>query len=134
MKNTQTFLGEVAIIRDEMPDKDFGAFEKLTNLDSVHDLAREFSQFLELMPYQELGKNVEISLAVYLDPIFAEGRIIAIVARDDYPPDLDSLAKTVQKGIDHLELLRKGIGQRYTSESIDSARHKLMLLVRKIAG
>ena len=99
MANSKTFLGEVAIIHAETPDKDFGAFEDLSNLEPIHKLARESSEYLELMPYQQLGNHVELSLAVYLNPVFAEGRIIAIVGREKFPTDLDSLANIVDTGI-----------------------------------
>ncbi len=132
MTDSKTFLGEVAIIHAEVPDKDFGAFESLSNLEPIHELAREFSEHLELMPYQQLGKNIELSLAVYLKPIFADGRIIAIVGREEFPTDLDSLAHIIEIGIKHLELLRSGIGPRYEQASIESASQQLKLLLSRI--
>jgi len=132
MGESKTFLGEVAIIHAEVPDKDFGAFEKLSNLEPIHNLAREFSEHLELMPYQQLGKTVELSLAVYLKPNFADGRIIAIVGREEFPSDLASLANIIEMGIKHLDLLSRGIGHRYEQASIDSASQQLKLLLSKI--
>lgn len=132
MTDSKAFLGEVAIINAEIPDKDFGAFETLSNLEPIHELAREFSEYLELMPYQQLGKQVELSLAVYLKPVFADGRIIAIVGRENFPTDLESLGDIVETGINHLELLRSGIGHRYEEKSILSASKQLKSLLSKI--
>ena len=132
MTDSKAFLGEVAIIHAEVPDKDFGAFETLSNLETIHDLAREFSEHLELMPYQQLGNKVELSLAVYLRPVFADGRIIAIVGRDVFPTDLGSLASIVESGINHLALLNSGIGHRYEQDSVESASQQLKRLLSKI--
>ena len=132
MTNSKTFLGEVAIIHAETPDKDFGAFEDLSNLEPIHELAREFSEYLELMPYQQLGNHVELSLAVYLKPVFADGRIIAIVGREAFPTDLNSLANIVETGIKHLDLLNQGIGHRYEPDSITLASKQLRSLLEKI--
>ena len=118
MTNSTTFLGEVEILQNSMPEEDFGKFENLLNLGVVHELAHEFSDFLELMPYQELGKQMELSLAVYLRPKFADGRIIAIVGRDKFPENGESLSKIVTQGINRLELLRKGTGHLYEEESM----------------
>jgi hypothetical protein len=122
----------VAILHAEVPEDDFGAFETLSILEPIHELAHEFSDHLELMPYQQLGKQVELSLAVYLRPVFADGRIIAIVGRDEFPDDLKSLAKIVETGIHHLDLLNTGNGQRYEAGSIESASQQLKLLLAKI--
>ena len=132
MTDSNAFLGEVAIIHAEVPGKDFGAFENLSNLGPIHDLAREFSEYLELMPYQQLGNNVELSLAVYLKPVFTDGMIIAIVGRKDFPSDLKALGSIVKTGIKHLDLLNDGIGHRYEKSSIESASEQLTLLLSKI--
>lgn len=132
MGESNTFLGEVSIFHAQVPDKDFGAFEKIPNLAAINRLGHEFSEYLELMPYQQLGKELEINLSIYLKPLFGDGRVIAIVARDAFPTDFEALAQIVRTGIRHLELLSEGIGFRFEGNSVAAASKILHVLLAKI--
>ncbi len=132
MTSSSTFLGEVAIFQAVKPETDFGAFEEIPNLSAVNQLAGEFAEYLELMPYQELGDPLAINLSIYLRPVFGEGRVIAIVAREAFPADYESLSQIIQKGIRHLDLLAEGIGFRFEESSIESAAKQLRLLLSRV--
>ena len=132
MAESNTFLGEVSIFHAQVPDAEFGAFEKIPNLASINRLAHEFSEFLELMPYQQLGNNLEINLSIYLKPVYGDGRVIAIVAREAFPVDFSALVLIIEKGIRHLELLAEGIGFRFEKSSIELAAEKLNALLCRI--
>lgn len=132
MASSNTFLGEVAIFQAKIPGSDFGAFEKIPNLSAVNQLAGEFSDYLELMPYQQLGDPLSINLSIYLRPVFGEGRVIAIVAREPFPSNFESLSRIIQVGIRHLDLLMEGIGHRFEESSIELAAKQLRLLLSRV--
>jgi len=82
VENALTFLGEINLTRIFQPDADFGDFINIPNASLIHQLAAEFREHLELIPYQETGDPMQLGLAIYLRPVSGNGRIIAILVRD----------------------------------------------------
>jgi len=128
------FLGEVALLQDGEPEEDFGSFMRLPYIETVHGLAREFSDHLELMPYQQLGDKKTLSLSVYLRPRIGDGRIIAILSREDYPKEKEAIAETIKVGIERLDVLRRSVGNQFLESSLDSARDSLHRLLLKASS
>lgn len=131
MENPLTFLGEINLYKNLQPDTDFGDFSNLPNESLVHQLAAEFREHLELIPYQETGDPMQLGLAVYLRPISGNGRIIAILVRDLYPEDPVGVLDYVRLAQKRIDLL-SGLHHRITKQSIDSARLALEKLERRI--
>lgn len=131
MENSQTFLGEINLYKNILPDADFGDFSNLPNESLVHQLAAEFREHLELIPYQETGDPMQLSLAVYLRPISGNGRVIAILVKDLYPQDPVRVLDYIQLARKRIDLL-KGLHHRITEQSIDSARLALEQLERRM--
>ncbi len=131
MEDALTFLGEINIYKKIAPDAAFGDFSNLPIENLVHQLAAEFSEHLELLPYQETGDPMMLNISVYLKPKAGNGRIIAILVREKYPVDPNELLGYVQLAKKRIEMLRV-LQHRITPQSIDSAFHVLEQLERKI--
>jgi len=126
------FLGEIGLFGDVLPDKDLGNFGSLPNIGFIRQLAGEYSDSLELMPYQDAGNRVKLALCAYLEPDQGEGRVIAFLCQDDFPPDKDSLLKTLARGKEKLNALRK-YSDRFSRSSINFAVGRLNQLSEKIS-
>ena len=131
MAKALTFLGEIAIIGETAPDKDLGNFQTLPNVDIVQTLAAEFRDHLELMPYQEAGAQMKLAVSVYLVPREGNGRVIAVLARDEYPRDLEGLQAAVAVAHRRLLMIRKVSG-KYVDSSLQSALDALEQLSRRL--
>ncbi len=134
MGEEKTFLGEVALLDEIAPDDDFGAFDLLPNLALINELAAEFSDHLELMPYQEWGETVKLAVSVYLRPKSGGGRIIAVLSHEDYPSDKAGLVPVIKQAAKHLEYLIRGIGHKFVEESLTSACESLEQLIAKASA
>lgn len=130
MENELTFLGEVNLFKGLVPDADFGDFLNLPNEALIHQLAGEFRDHLELIPYQETGDPMQLGLAVYLRPVSGNGRVIAILVRDLFPKlpaDVLSYVRLARERIGLLDFMH----HRFTVPSIESAGQALESLERK---
>jgi hypothetical protein len=125
------FMGEIEFAGDHVPGEDFGAFETLPHVEKIHELAREYADVLELMPYQLVGEGMRLLVSVYLESRHAEGKVIAVLTRSPYPPDADALDDLMQVALKRAELLSH-LSHRCEEASIASARNALEQLYRKI--
>jgi hypothetical protein len=137
VSNEKACVGEVAIavaiLADTEPEQDFAAYEHLPNRALVAKLARAFSDGLELMPYQELGDKTRLAVNVYLRPRSGDGRIIAVLSREYYPPDLRALRHAVERARKRLERLNCDMGSQFDEASLVSAHETLEHLAESIA-
>lgn len=125
------FMGEIEFHDESVPEHDFGAFETLPNVQKIHELAREYADVLELMPYQLVGEGMKLLVSIYLESKHAEGKVIAVLTRSPYPPDADALDDLMQVAMQRAELLAH-LSHRYEETSIESAKNALEQLYRKI--
>jgi len=130
LDNALTFLGEINLYKNIQPDADFGDFINIPNASLIHQLAAEFREHLELIPYQETGDPMQLGLAIYLRPVSGNGRIIAILVRDPYPQEPVEILNYVKLAQERIDLL-SGL-HRITEQSIDSARQALEKLERRM--
>jgi hypothetical protein len=136
MQDVSGFLGEIEFggagsAGDLTPLNGFGQFEGLPYIQRLHELAHEFSDVLELMPYQKAGEGVKLLISVYIEPRLTNGRIIAVLVREAYPTDRPALASLMQLALKRMETLVQ-IRQQFKEPSIASAREALFRLSQKI--
>jgi len=131
MQEASAFMGEIEFDGDIPPDPNFGQFERLPNIDKIHELAQEYSSQLELMPYQKVGEPIKLLVSIYLKSKLAGGRVIAVMTRSDYPQEASALAEMMQTAIGRLDFVSH-LAHQFEEESISSARDALEQLHKKI--
>jgi hypothetical protein len=131
MPAQRTFLGEIELVDNLELTQEFGDFETLPNVNLVWELAREFSDRVEIMPYQKAGDIARILVSVYLELIRGRGIIIAVLARDPYPQDRASLRTMIRDSLLRLGQMTR-FGQRYAAGSIERSREALVDLLERL--
>jgi hypothetical protein len=131
MSVEKTFSGEIEFDPHTLPSIDFGEFQYLPYSDDIHDLAKEFSNSLELMPYQKVGEHVKLLISVYLQLKQKPGTIIAVLIREKYPKDLTELANLVHLAHNIFNNMTQ-LNENFDKISIDSANSSLDHLHNKI--
>lgn len=133
MNNTKTFAGEIEFDGRISPEQDFGKFQNLPLVNEIHELAAEFSNCIELMPYQKVGENVKLLISVYLESKQNSGTIIAVLIRDTYPITTIDLAKMVRHAYKIFTSLPQ-LTQQFEKGSILSAEDALSQLHQRISA
>ena len=128
-----TFLGEIELAGDLVPTKGFGAFNELPNIGLVRELAHQFRESIELMPYQKVGDVRRLLICAYLEASVGGGQLIAVLGREEYPATLSGLVALLENAIRRLELLDQP-GSEFRRGSLDAARTSLASLTKKIAA
>ena len=100
----------------------------LPNIGLIHELAGEFSDSIELMPYQKAGDVKRLLVSVYIGVKSKPGKVIAVLIREPYPTSWDDLDCIMRKAAAQFVVLEK-LDAVYQRESIDQAR----LAVEKLA-
>jgi len=131
MPETSGFLGEIEFVAELLPSQEFGRFESLPDVQAIHELAHEYSQSLELMPYQKVGEPPKLLVSVYVASRLTTGRMIAVLVRDDYPPTWEALAEVVMLALLRLDALDL-MTEQIEAGSIAQARAALNGLYEKI--
>ena len=131
VENQSGFLGEIEFREGLLPSGEFGDFESLANIQWIHDLAHEFAQSLELMPYQMAGDSKRLLVSVYVETRMQNGRVIAVLTRDPYPSDWDALVELMKKAVERMNYLYQ-LEAIYTRASITAAGAALMDLLNKM--
>jgi hypothetical protein len=131
VQNDAGFQGEIEFLEGVLPDEDFGNFQSLPNIGLIHELASEFSNNLELMPYQIVGDVKRLLVSVYLQTKYDQGKVIAVLVRDPYPRDWSELEKVMSHANERL-LILDALAETYPPESIDTARKALAKLAVKV--
>jgi hypothetical protein len=122
----KTFLGEIEISNDSTTQCNFQRFHLLPNIKVIEKLAEEFSGHIEIMPYQRDGEKVKLLLSVYLESNARKGKIIAVLLREDYPENLGSLVRFVERAMTRLSKL-VSVGSEFNENSLN---HSLLQLTR----
>jgi hypothetical protein len=133
MGSESTFIGELEVSAGVEPTADFADFENLTNVALIRKVASEFSDQLELMPYQRAGEDMQLAVSVYLSPKSSPGRIIAVLARRSFPHSKQMLIALVKEARERLDLLRK-ISSRFEEASLGSARESLAKVLSELTS
>jgi hypothetical protein len=131
MSGTPTFAGEIEFVDHYLPEKSFGEFENLPYMDDLHGLAGEFSNSIELMPYQKMGEQVKLLISVYLIPKRTSGTIIAVLTRDPYPKARSEFANMVKIAKQRFDTQTQLL-QEFEKSSIDSAAEALNQLYQRM--
>jgi hypothetical protein len=131
MPDAEGFLGEIEFVEGLLPSQEFGRFEHLPGVQAIHELAHEFSQCLELMPYQKVGEPPKLLVSVYVASRFTTGRMIAVLVRDEYPSTWEALAEKVKLALLRLDALDR-MTEQIEAGSIAQARAALDGLSQKI--
>ncbi len=126
----KVFVGEIELTK-AFRARDFERFESSPLIQLVHKLARRFTGFIEIMPYQRQGETLKLTLAVYLTPKAVSGRIIVILVKEDYPRDAKALRTLVQKARSRIETLAKRTSE-FDERSLSAARTRVDELVRAV--
>ena len=131
MQSEAGFQGEIEFVEKILPDQDFGDFQGLPNITLIHELAGEFSNSLELMPYQKVGDTKRLLISVYLETSNVSGKVIAVLARDPYPNSWQDLIQIMEIARERLSILDNQPGP-FPAESIATARNAIASLDNKI--
>ena len=95
------FIGEYILSKD----KELSDFSELPNIELIRNLAEKYKDKLELMPVQILGKEVELGLAVYLNPKRGtkKEKYVTVINKELFPKDKTLLIKFLKKGLNNLK-------------------------------
>jgi len=131
MQNETGFQGEIEFAEGESLGSQFGEFESLPNIGLIHELAGEFSDSLELMPYQKAGDVKRLLVSIYIGVKSKPGKVIAVLTRAPYPKSWDDLEGIMTTAAAQIAVL-KTLDAIYQLESIDQSGLALEKLVLKI--
>lgn len=128
------FIGEMEFLNDEPNIEAFSSFATLPNVDLVYELASTCSDSVELMPYQAEGGDFKIMIAIYLDKIDQNKRLIVVLFREKYPQDLNGLKVAIQNALTRLNKLKsKSEKLQFQPDSLLTAERNLEKFLDKIS-
>ena len=130
MQDETGFQGEIEFADGASLGSQFGEFEVLPNIGLIHELADEFSDSLELMPYQKAGDVKRLLVSVYIGVKSKPGKVIAVLIREPYPTSWDDLEGIMKKAAAQIDVLEQ-LDAVYQGESIDRARRAVEKLAFK---
>jgi hypothetical protein len=127
----KTFLGEIELTNGSTTQCNFQRFHLLPNIKVIEKLAEEFSGHIEIMPYQREGEKVKLLLSVYLESSARKGKIIAVLLREDYPENVQSLERFLERGKSRLSKLINA-GSEFNEKSLNDSLLQLTRLCEKL--
>ncbi|MBS3081301.1 hypothetical protein J4221_07560 [Candidatus Pacearchaeota archaeon] len=119
------FIGEYILSKD----KELSDFSELPNIELIRNLAEKYKDKLELMPVQILGKEVELGLAVYLNPKRGtkKEKYVTVINKELFPKDKTLLIKFLKKGLNNLKSFKNNI---FTEESYQNAINLIKEIIK----
>jgi len=129
------FIGEMEFLNDEPNLEAFSSFADLPNVELVYKLASTCSDSVELMPYQAEGGEFKLMIAIYLDRVDQDTRLIVVLFREEYPKDLAAFKVSIERALKRLAKLKtRSDDLQFEKDSLLTAERNLERFLDGISG